>query len=517
MRYDEHTAGLDTAMTFPRMRCEMRYEADRSLKYDERHRRLRGTGVQTGIQEGAQPPRSSRHRSVARDYAAHRFGSRTPRPSCRRLVAPELWRIGCGDTGTCPPRRQSITQTALLSFAAVMCALLATSVPVNGANAPLPLKMQRAEMTVDGRTWALDLPVNCSLETMARMDSPRLFTFDKDGTLIAGSSSGHIYRLSPPYKKAESMGLLNGYPHSVALQPGRLLIAKTDGLYFAPWPPTGKLSDAKLRELAPLPGGGGHTSRSVAVGPDGGIYLGVGISGNCSDQYIAPSYAFEQRRGGVMRWNAKHRVWLPFATGLRNPIGFDWQPGTNVMYVSNHGPDHHGYDQPGEYFVRATEGAFFGMPWFWFDGEKIRRDQCVDSKPPRTDVLLPEVTFPARNGPMGVAFAKTVQPGVWRSEWREDAVVALHGSWATKPGGGFLGPRSSRRPPSLQLVRFAGGRAVRTETLLGGLQDARGERLMRPIGVGFAPAGADSADGALYFTSDGGLYEGLVRMSCPSG
>jgi hypothetical protein len=38
-----------------------------------------------------------------------------------------------------------------------------------------------------------------------------------------------------------------------------------------------------------------------------------------------------------------------------------------------------------------------------------------------------------------------------------DAVVALHGSWATKPDGGGGGDAASRRDPKLVAVRFQDG------------------------------------------------------------
>ena len=358
----------------------------------------------------------------------------------------------------------------------------------------------------DGSSWRLSLPAGYRLELAAEMDGPRMLVLAGDGALLAGSVSKNIYRLEPPYARPEVLAVLKGFPHGVALHDGDLLVARTNGLYRAPYRPerSARLTEKDFRRITPLPTGG-HPSRTVAVGPDDRIYLSLGISGNCSDEYTGKDYAFDDYRGGVLVLVEGEGAvrWQPYASGLRNPVGFDWHPDTGVLYASNHGPDHHGYDLPPEYFSRLDAGSFHGMPWFQFDGRDVIRDRCIGRAPPRTDVTRPVATFPARNGPMGVAF---VPRGAGDPAWADGAIVALHGSWATKPSGGWIGSRASRRPPWVALVRFDKGGAAQVEPLIEGFQNASGERLARPIGVAFG------ADGALYFSSDSGAIEGLFRL-----
>ncbi len=144
------------------------------------------------------------------------------------------------------------------------------------------------------------------------------------------------------------------------------------------------------------------------------------------------------------------------------------------------------------------------MPWFQFDGRQLQRDNCIRRKPPRParEVSQPVATFPARNAPMGVAF---IPDKALNGHMGGNAIVALKGSWGTKPGGGMLGSKASRRHPALMLVRFRDGQAVDVTEFVSGFQRADGERLARPIGVAFGP------DGALYFTSDTHLT-GLFRL-----
>ncbi|NNJ93599.1 MAG: sugar dehydrogenase [Halobacteria archaeon] len=364
------------------------------------------------------------------------------------------------------------------------------------------------QLTVDGEPWLLGVPAGMQLEVLTdQLDAPRLITFMPNGDLLSGSRSGHIYRLAPPYTDPQVLVSLDDYPHSLAWRAGELLIARTGGLYRAPYSPGQEIIPRDSVELLlALPGGGGHNSRSVAIGSDGRVYVALGITGNCSDEYLDDSYAFDDRRGGVLVLDesGKQPVWRPFAAGLRNPVGFDWHPDTGVLYASNNGPDHLGYEQPPEYFARLSPGSFHGMPWFQFDGRRLQRDTCIRKPPPRpaTAVSLPAATFPSRNAPMGVAF---VPPAAWGGQYRGNAIVALKGSWGTKPAGRAFGDRATRRHPALLMVRFEDGEAKDVVDLVTGFQRANGERLARPVGVAFGP------DGALYFTSDSHL-EGLFRL-----
>jgi len=369
------------------------------------------------------------------------------------------------------------------------------------------LAYENQTLTLDGELRTVRVPKGYSLELLSRMDEPRMLTFAANGDLFAGSKSGKVYRLPPPYTNPEVLVDLGDYPHSVAFRPGEILIARTDGVYRAPYTPgQSVIAPDAVVLLAALPGGGGHDSRTVGVGPDGRVYASLGIQHNCSDQYLGEGYAFNARRGGVvvLRESGGKASWEPYASGLRNPVGFAWQPQTGVLYASNNGPDHLGFDQPPEYFSKLTAGSFHGMPWFQFDGIQVIRDDCVTSKPPRpvNKVTIPAATFPARNAPLGMAF---VPKGAMDASLEFDAVVALHGSWGTQPSGGFMGSSATRRPPKIVAVRFQNRQAMRVDDLVTGFQLPNGKRWARPAGVALGP------DGALYFSSDSEI-NGLFRL-----
>ena len=373
---------------------------------------------------------------------------------------------------------------------------------------PAAPQYAKQKLIVSGDTWTLTIPAGMQLELLTgKLNKPRMMEFLPNGELLIGSRSGKVYRLQPPYTRPEILIELEDYPHSLAYRDGELLIAQSDGLYRTPFRPGQKhISRDTLERLAALPAGGSHSSRTVAIGPDQRIYLSLGISGNCPDEYLDDSYAFNKRRGGVLVLDEQPLKprWQTFASGLRNPVGFDWHPQTKTLYASNNGPDHLGYNQPPEYFSRLTATSFHGMPWYQFDGETVQRDDCIRRPPPRpqNQVVEPAATFPARNAPMGVVFvpATALDKPFWHN-----AIVALKGSWGTQPSGGNRGKKSTRRPPALQMVRFDHGEAMDVIDVISGFQRPDGQRLARPVGVAIGP------DGALYFTSDTHT-QGLFRL-----
>ncbi|MCR4332115.1 MAG: hypothetical protein NUV34_05345, partial [Sulfuricaulis sp.] len=164
-----------------------------------------------------------------------------------------------------------------------------------------PLVYEEQTLQVNGTRQVARVPRGYRLELLTdRLESPRLLTFADNKDLFIGSKSGNIYRVPPPYTAPEVLVTLDGYPHSVAFRRGEILIARTDGLYRAPYRPDQKsIAPESVTLLARLPGGRGHNSRTVGVGPDGRVYVSLGIQGNCSDQYLGDSYPFDERRGGI--------------------------------------------------------------------------------------------------------------------------------------------------------------------------------------------------------------------------
>src|SRR5690606_31876058 len=129
-------------------------------------------------------------------------------------------------------------------------------------------------------------------------------------------------------------------------------------------------------------------------------------------------------------WNRKI-----LASGLSNPIGFDFHPQTNEMWGADNGGDAKGGDWPPEEINRIKQGSNYGYPFAYGKREvdETREDPPGNSKDEwvkNTEASVFELQ--AHVAPIAFKFFGTSAP----SGYSGDALVCLHGSWnRSKPVG----------------------------------------------------------------------------------
>lgn len=218
-----------------------------------------------------------------------------------------------------------------------------------------------------------------------------------------------------------------------------------------------------------------HSSGRVRFGPDGAMYVGTGDAG---DGWRAQSTAVAN--GKVLRvpagaYRGAQVTPTFYATGLRNPQGFAWQPGSGRFFSTDHGPT--GFDGPSgdDELDLIVEGANYGWPYV----------RGLDHGRYTAPVHLWQTTI----APSGLEFVKL--PG---STWTGRALVA-----------GLKGK-------VLRLLTFDGARVTADEPLL---LNAYG----RLRGVAEAP------DGAIWVTTSNRDGRGapvatddrIIRIVPPAG
>ncbi len=161
-----------------------------------------------------------------------------------------------------------------------------------------------------------------------------------------------------------------------------------------------------------------HGWKFIRFGPDGLLYVPIGAPCNIcepGDPYASIT------RINVDTPNAKPEI---FARGIRNTVGFDWNPKTGDLWFTDNGRDMLGDDIPPEELNRAEKaGQHFGYPYC--HGGDIT-DPEFGSKRACKEFTPPEVKFQAHSAGLGLRF---YTGNSFPAEYRNQIFIAQHGSW----------------------------------------------------------------------------------------
>lgn len=344
----------------------------------------------------------------------------------------------------------------------------------------------REAATDDDLVGGLQLPEGATASIFARdLINPRILAVSGDGTLYATRRSvGDVVMLrdddgdgvaDAPVTVASRPGL-----HGIAFDGDTVYLASVNDVYMADVAQDGRFGDLR-RIITDLPDGGQHPNRTLAIGPDGRLYISAGSTCNaCAETNPESATMLRAEPDGSSR--------AIFATGLRNTIGFDWEPETGALWGMDHGIDWLGDDEQIEELNHIRQGRHYGWPYVY----GMDQFNPQDNPPPGTSLETwaalseePALGHTAHAAPMQMVF----YDGAMFPEWRGDALVAMRGSW-------------NRRPPSgYELVRvdFQDGRPVGIEPVMTGFL-AEGDNgwthAGRPVGV------AVGRDGAIFLSDD---------------
>jgi glucose/arabinose dehydrogenase len=173
--------------------------------------------------------------------------------------------------------------------------------------------------------------------------------------------------------------------------------------------------------------GGWHLTRTIAVGPNGKIYVAVGSSCNACEEK-------EAVRASILEMDADGKNQQHFARGLRNAVGLRWIEGQ--LFATNMGADHLGPNRPADTFGRIKNGANYGWPFCFQSGPRVFADPKLNPQERKTDcskVASAEIAFAAHSSPLGLEFFDQNSP----AELRGSYLVALHGSTTKRLGRGY--------------------------------------------------------------------------------
>lgn len=216
-------------------------------------------------------------------------------------------------------------------------------------------------------------------------------------------------------------------PHGLAIQDGYLYVAGTDGLWRVPLGNGDRATSEPERVTKPGAFGEGrsHWTRNVVFSPDGKrFFIAIGSLSNIGEDPLP--------HATVQSFAADGSDQKTFASGLRNPVGIAFYPGTNDLYTVVNERDGLGDGLVPDYLTRLQEGGFYGWPYVYL-GQHPQPD--FPSKPEMVaKTLMPDLLFQSHSAPLGLVF---YEGDMFPTEYRGDAFVALHGSWNSAEPTGY--------------------------------------------------------------------------------
>jgi len=302
----------------------------------------------------------------------------------------------------------------------------------------------------------IKLPPGFSIELWARVDNARQMALGhhgtSGGTLFIGSMQAgkvHAVRFGADFKAGDVSVLASGLqrPVGVAYKDGSLYVSAVSRIL--------RYDDIERRLDHPpspalvtdrLPAETHHGWKFIAFGPDGKLYVPVGAPCNICE----PD---PQRYANILRMNPDGSDLEVFARGVRNSVGFDWQPQTADFWFTDNGRDLLGDEQPPDELNRAPRaGMHFGYPY------------CHGGDLPDPDFgarhHCGEFAAPAQKlGPHVAALGMRFYTGkMFPAAYRQQLFIAEHGSWN----------RSRKIGYRISLVRLEGSKVVAYEAFASG-------------------------------------------------
>ncbi len=221
-----------------------------------------------------------------------------------------------------------------------------------------------------------------------------------------------------------------------------------------------------------------HGWKFIRFGPDGRLYVPVGAPCNICEPDPA-RYAL------ISRIRPDGSGYEVFARGVRNSVGFDWDPRTKELWFTDNGRDWLGDELPADELNHAPKaGMHFGYPY-------CHQGDTADpefGKRACSEFSAPAVKLGPHVAALGMRFYTGSQ---FPPEYRNNLFIAEHGSWN----------RSRKIGYRIKRVVIEGGRVVKHEVFAEGW--LQGESVWgRPVDIEVMPDGSllvsDDHAGAIY-------------------
>ncbi|TCC86455.1 sorbosone dehydrogenase family protein [Pedobacter frigiditerrae] len=265
-------------------------------------------------------------------------------------------------------------------------------------------------------------------------------------------------------------------PYGAAFIGNSFYVANTDGVWMYPYQAGDTEIKAAGKKILELPAGGynNHWTRNLIVNAaQTKIYVTVGSGSNVAERGL-PN---EIRRANILEFNPDGTGEKIYGSGLRNPVGMAWAPGTNALWTAVNERDGLGDDLVPDYITSVKEGAFYGWPFSYFGQNE---DPRLKGQNPDlvAKALVPDIPVGAHTASLGLAFYTAKK---FPAKYQGGVFIGQHGSWNRSQFVGY----------KVAFVPFKNGKPTgQLEDFLTGFVKDEKEVYGKPVGVAVAQDGA---------------------------
>ncbi|HYG51859.1 MAG TPA: sorbosone dehydrogenase family protein [Flavobacteriales bacterium] len=259
-------------------------------------------------------------------------------------------------------------------------------------------------------------------------------------------------------------------PFGMVLVNDYFYVACSDAVWRYRYKNNEKQISEEGEKIMDLPDAGRHWTRNIIANSAGTkLYVAVG----CASDHAENGMEKEDRRACILEINPNGSGERVFASGLRNPVGMDWMPGTETLWTAVNERDELGDDLPPDYITSVKENGFYGWPYSYFGQNK---DPRIKEKDQRNDLvqkaIVPDVAVGAHTASLGLAF---YDKKLFPKKFQGGAFVGQHGSWNRSVLSGY----------KVVFVPFTNGKPGKPEDFLTGFiaNEKEAEVFGRPVGV----------------------------------
>jgi glucose/arabinose dehydrogenase len=259
-------------------------------------------------------------------------------------------------------------------------------------------------------------------------------------------------------------------PFGMALVGDYFYVANTDAVLRFRYPANAVRVPGDPETVLELPHrdvNNGHWTRSLAVSPDGSkLYVAIGSATNIADQGME----IEEGRAAIWEFNPDGSGARVFASGLRNPVGLEFEPNTGVLWVAVNERDMLGDNLAPDYMTSVRDGGFYGWPYYYWGDHRDERVE-IHANVRLQAPITPDYALGSHTASLGLHFyrADALPESYWMG-----AFIGQHGSWNRSAPAGY----------KVVFVPFANGRpAGDVQDFLTGFLNDRGQAQGRPVGI----------------------------------